>query len=169
MLTVDLGRLQRAGKLEVEGLLVPDDPALADLEARLTEPLQVRLEAHQAGPDVVVRGRMQGELELECARCLKPVRRTLNEEVTLLYVEGVDEVAAEDQEVYALPDTGWTLDLEPALREHLVLAAPTHALCREDCRGLCPTCGADRNEAPCECEASEVDDRWAALRRLGSE
>lgn len=169
MLTVDLGRLQRSVKLEIEGQLDPDDPALADLNLRLAEPLQVRLEAHQAGPDVLVRGRMRGELELECARCLKSVRHTLDEEVTFLYVEGVDETAAEDQEVYPLPETGWTLDLGPALREHLVLAAPAHVLCREDCRGLCPTCGTDRNEAPCECEASDVDDRWAALRRLGSE
>ncbi len=169
MLTVDLGRLQRAGKLELEGHLDPDDPVLADLDPRLATPLHLRLEAHQAGPDVVVRGRMQGEVDLECARCLKPVRHTIDEEVTLLYVEGVDEAAAEDQEAYLLPETGWTLDLGPALREHLALAMPGHVVCREDCRGLCPTCGTDRNEAPCECEASDEDDRWAALRRLGSE
>ncbi len=169
MLTVDLGRLQRVGKLEIEGQADPDDPALADLDIRLATPLQVRLEAHQAGPDVVVRGRMWAELELECARCLKQVRREFDEEVTFLYVEGVDDVAAEDQEVYPLPETGWTLDLGPALREHLVLAAPAHVLCREECKGLCPTCGADRNEAPCECVVSDEDDRWAALRRLGSE
>jgi|SRR5690554_162889 len=169
MLTVDLGRLQRSVKLEIKGQVGPDDPILADLSFRIAEPLQVRLEAHQAGPDVLVRGRMRGELELECARCLEPVRHTLDEEVTFLYVEGVDEAAAEDQEVYPLPATGWTLDPGPALREHLVLAAPAHVLCREACRGLCPTCGTNRNEAPCECEASDVDDRWAALRRLGSE
>ncbi len=169
MLTVDLGQLQRAQRLEIDGQVDPGDPLLADLEFGLTTPLTVQLEAHQAGPDVLVRGRMQGEVELPCARCLTPVRRMLDEEVTLLYVEGVDEVAAEEQEVYPLPEKGWTLDLGPALREHLVLAAPRHALCREDCRGLCPTCGADRNEAPCECGASTVDERWAALRRLGTE
>ncbi len=169
MLTVDLARLQRAVRLEIDAQVDPSDPLLAGADARLAGPLDVRLEAHQAGADVVVRGWLRGALELDCARCLKPVRQELDEEITLLYVEGVDPAAAEDQEVYALPEKGWTLDLGPAIREHVLLAAPRFAVCREACRGLCPTCGADRNEVTCDCGESMVDERWAALRRLGSE
>lgn len=169
MLTVDLGQLQRAVRLEIEAQVDPSDSLLAGTDVQLARPLDVRLEAHQAGADVVVRGRLRGELALSCVRCLKPVRRELDEEITLLYVEGLDEVSAEDQEVYALPEKGRTLDLSPAIREHVLLAAPRFAVCREACRGLCPTCGADLNEETCECGESKVDERWAALRRLGSE
>ena len=169
MLTVDLGQLQRAVRLDIEARVDPSDLVLADPDVRIAGPLAVWLEAHQAGADVVVRGRLRGELELACGRCLKPVRQELDEDVTFLYVDGVDDVAAEDQEVYPLPEKGWTLDLGPAIREHVLLAAPRFAVCREACKGLCPTCGADLNETTCECGESKVDERWAALRRLGSE
>ena len=169
MLTVDLGQLQRAVRLDIEAQVDPSDLLLAGTDVQLAAPLDVRLEAHQAGADVVLRGRLRGELALSCARCLKPVRQELDEEITFLYVEGLDETAAEDQEVYPLPERGRTLDLRPAIREHVLLAAPRFAVCREGCRGLCPSCGADLNEKTCECGESKVDERWAALRRLGSE
>lgn len=169
MLTVDLGQLQRSSRLEIDARVDPADPLLAGGDVRLAVPLAVQLEVQQAGADVVVRGRLTGEVEIACARCLKPVRQKLDEEITLLYVEGLDPAAAEAEEVYPLPERGRALDLGPAVREHLLLAAPRFALCDEACRGLCPSCGAELNETTCECGESEVDERWAALRRLGSQ
>lgn len=169
MLTVDLGQLQRASRLEIDAQVDPADPLLAGSDVRLSQPLEVRLEAQQAGADVVVRGRVAGAVEIACARCLKPVRQVLDEEVTFLFVEGLDPAAAEAEEVYPLPEKGHILDLGPAVREHVLLGAPRFAVCEEACRGLCPGCGADLNETTCECGTSEVDERWAALRRLGSQ
>ena len=59
-----------------------------------------------------------------------------------------------------------SLDLRPAVREEWLLAAPAFVLCREDCKGLCPRCGADLNEGPCSCTKTEIDPRWASLAAL---
>jgi uncharacterized protein len=168
MLTVDLGLLQRARRLEINERIGPESPLLAGSEARLAEPLAVQAEVQQAGADVVVRGRMSGVVEVDCRRCLKAVRQTLDEELTLLYVEGLDPLEAERQEAYPLPEKGRVLDLGAAVREHVLLAAPRFALCDAACKGLCPKCGVDLNDTTCACRESMVDERWAALRRLGS-
>lgn len=169
MLTVDLGALQRAVRLEIDAQVDPGDLLLAEAGVALVTPLVVRLEAQQAGADVVVRGRMHGEIEVACSRCLASVRVPLDEDVTLLYVAGLGPTEAEDQEAYPLPEKGRDLDLGPAIREHVLLAAPRFALCREACRGLCPHCGTDLNVSTCDCERTGEDERWAALRRLGSQ
>src|SRR5690606_33050553 len=102
---------------------------------------------------------------LSCRRCLVPVEFDLDETVTWLFREGISEAEAEAEEVYALPEKGRELDLVRALREQVMLAVPEFVSCAEACRGLCPRCGANRNQVDCGCEEPEVDDRWAALRR----
>lgn len=169
MLTVDLGQLQRGQQLEIDARIGTESPLLAGSEVTLVGPLEVKAEVQQAGADVVVRGRFGGRVEVACRRCLAAVQVTLDEELTLLYVDGLDPVEAEAQEAYALPTKGTVLDLGPAVREHVLLAAPQFALCDSACKGLCPSCGADLNETTCTCAESTVDERWAALRRLGSE
>jgi uncharacterized protein len=68
--------------------------------------------------------------------------------------------------VYLIDSAAIELDLRPAIREQWILAAPTFALCREDCRGFCARCGADLNAGPHECVHEEADPRWEALRKL---
>ena len=70
---------------------------------------------------------------------------------------------AEEDDVVPLPAGARSVDLRPAIREEWLLAVPAFALCREDCLGLCLTCGADRNTGACKC-APAIDPRWAALR-----
>ncbi len=169
MLKVDLGRLERQRRLRLDAELAADDPIWAGTGIDLARPLAVRLEAQQAGRDVVVRGRLEGEATLECRRCLTAVRVPIEEEVAVLYQADLDAVEAEAAEVYALPARGPELDLTPMVREQVVLAVPAFAVCAETCRGLCPTCGKNLNEGPCDCEPTGTDDRWAALRKLKSE
>ncbi len=61
---------------------------------------------------------------------------------------------------------GDQIDLAPAVREYVLIELPDGPLCRDDCAGICPECGADRNEAPCECDTSVRDERWSALDDL---
>jgi uncharacterized protein len=166
MLKLDLGRLEQLRRLAIEGEIAPGDPVWAGMEAELQGPVTARLDAQQAGADVVVRGRVAGSVALECRRCLKPLVVPVETEVTLLFRAGVDEREAEDEEVYALPARGGELDLREPLREQFLLALPQFVVCDEGCRGLCPTCGVDRNEVSCDCSASAVDERWGPLRRL---
>jgi uncharacterized protein len=98
----------------------------------------------------------------ECRRCLKQVSGQLRCEVREMYrPRGSSEGPDEDEETYALNSDH--LDLEPLVRDALLLELPLAPLCRERCLGLCPACGADRNEGPCGCPEPAGDPRWAAL------
>jgi len=101
----------------------------------------------------------------ECRRCLTDITVPVTEEIHLFFAEEGDETAEDDPDVYPIDATARELDLRPAIRESFSLAAPQYVLCREDCQGLCPTCGADRNAGDCGC-APTSDNRWDALRSL---
>ena len=168
MLIVDLGRLEREGRVRVRKDIEPDDPIWSDLEFRFSEPVRVDLEAQQVLRDVLVQGTVKTTVYHECRRCLEPVSVPIAEDVSMFFQAGVPEEQAEAEEVYALPERG-DLDLSQAVREQVALAVPRFVLCREDCRGLCPTCGTNLNESSCDCVVEEIDDRWAALRRINFE
>lgn len=119
------------------------------------------LEAIDGG--VLVRGKMSGEFEAECRRCVKPVRQPFSFSSSELYRPPADVW----EEGYVVKDT--SVDLEPMVRDAVGLGLPTSPLCREDCKGLCPRCGADLNEDPCSCTEEEVDMRWSALKELAKD
>ncbi|MEJ2184606.1 MAG: DUF177 domain-containing protein [Gemmatimonadota bacterium] len=166
MLTIDLGRLARDGIAEIEAAVPVDDPLWADTELRPGGALEVRARAQQAGGDVVVQGRFQGTLETECRRCLTPLAVVMEGTLSLVYRPAG---AANDEDGYVLPARGRDLDLREAVREDVLLAAPRYAVCREDCKGLCPRCGKNLNEGPCSCTDEEADERWAPLLKLKDE
>jgi uncharacterized protein len=169
MLKVDLGLLARQRRAEIDGELAPDDPVWEGTGVAFDGPVELQLDVQQAGADVVVRGGMQGTARLECRRCTAPVRFALDEELTLVYRTGLTAAEAEAEEVYALPARAQELDLTPALREAVLLAVPEYVNCSEECRGFCPRCGTNLNQASCECVVEDEDPRWAALRRLRTE
>lgn len=149
MLVVDLRNLGR-GPAETRGTIEPGNPALEGLDIELAEPLEVTGRIQATGPDEYLwRGRLEGAVRQECVRCLTEMEQRLDVPVTAYFTDDVD--AADDPDRYPLPDTGSKLDLTQAVRENLVLAVEAFPTCREDCAGLCPTCGADLNRGACEC------------------
>ena len=117
----------------------------------------VMLEAVREG--VLASGRVTALWEAQCRRCLGAVHGSLTVEVRELY-----EPDPTEGESYALSNE--QVDLEPLVREAVLLDLPQAPLCRDDCQGLCPTCGVDLNEGPCSCVADDRDPRWAALDAL---
>ena len=91
----------------------------------------------------------------QCRRCLEPAAGTVSVKVRELYTDDGD-----GDETYPLH--GDELDLEPLVRDAVLLELPPAPLCRPDCQGLCPRCGANRNDEACDC-TEELDSRWAAL------
>lgn len=170
MLTLDLARLMREGTLPVEAD-VPSDHALLDgLRIGLDGPLRVRLTATSAGTgEIVVRGRLEATLDMQCRRCLEPVQVAWNEKITWVYAP-FDELETDDEtDVRPLPASVSVLDLKDAVREELFLGADHYVVCDEACKGLCPVCGVNRNQETCACILEERDPRWDALRALKSE
>ncbi len=107
-------------------------------------------------------GSLRGDASGTCRRCLVDVQVTVEEPLQLLFAEtGLDE--ADEDDVVLLPVGARELDMRPAVREEWLLAVPGFVLCREDCKGLCASCGADRNTDACGC-APAPDARWAGLR-----
>ena len=153
MLRVDLRDLNR-GPVETVGRLEPDDPVFAGLELDLIGPVSVEGRLQATGPgEYFWRARLQADVRGDCRRCLTDVVRHVDEHVDVLFSDDPD--AAEDPAVYLLPPAAGVIDLGEAVREELALAVEPYPVCREDCAGLCPRCGADLNAGACACAPAE--------------
>jgi uncharacterized protein len=120
---------------------------------------------------VKVSGRVAARLQLECDRCLKLVELAVDSRFTLEYVtaedyqaQQVDELTEADLDLSIFD--GEVIDIDELVTEELLLAVPDHVLCNDNCKGICPVCGVDRNSVDCECQTAEVDPRWAGLKEL---
>lgn len=135
-------------ELAVSNAWVPDGTEVA---------FEGRLEAAIGG--LVVLGRVSAPWEGVCRRCLGTARGVLDIQVRELTSD------EPDPELGYRVTADW-LDLEPIVHDACILELPLAPLCREDCQGLCPRCGANRNSEPCSCEDVPADPRWAALAGL---
>lgn len=126
--------------------------------------LDLRLESVSEG--VLVSGTVAGPVQGECGRCLRPITDSLVVTIQELYAyaNSITEATTDEDEVGRLQ--GDLIDLEPALRDAVVLALPTNPLCRQDCPGLCPDCGVHWDELPAGHGHQQVDPRWAGLSKM---
>lgn len=152
MLRVDI-RALRDGAVPTEGVVEASDPAFQGLDLHLVGPVGVTGTLQGAGSGAyrwvgLVRGTVKGE----CGRCLAEVETPFEARAEALYTTSAE--AADDPGVYLLPEPVSVIDLTGAIREEVALAAPAYLLCRPDCAGLCPQCGADLNLGPCGCARS---------------
>jgi len=132
---------------------------------------EAKLDLYGDDEGVFARGTFRGWLEVACGRCLGVVKVEIDEQLAVSFLpkERIPEDDPEDVEVTEddedlFPYEGEVVDLEPLLREQLLLAIPYSPLCRVACKGLCATCGTDMNDNPCQCEQSSIDPRLAALK-----
>jgi uncharacterized protein len=164
MLSFDIRELEHQA-IKVDGDLPVDDPVWAEGDPVPAAPLHATGRLSKAGAGRYYwSGRIEGTASEACRRCLAAVSVPVSEDVHALFVEAGDEVA-EDPDAYRLPSHAQVIDLRPAIREQWLLGMPSFVLCREDCKGLCPRCGADLNAGPCSCPPV-TDSRWEALRSL---
>lgn len=165
MLSFDIRSLE-SHAAHVSGSLAPDDPIWEEGDVRPAEPIKVEGRLSQAGASrFYFSGRVHGKTDVPCRRCLKEVEVFVDEDAHFIFSsEGED--AADDPDVYPFDPLAVTLDLRPAVRETWLLAAPAYALCREDCKGLCPNCGTDWNNGACDCVPVATESRWDALRAI---
>ena len=149
-------------------------------EAEQTAPLSAEgraevLHEHRGPKEIVsdirLKGHWSGQFEVPCARCVEPVPTPLEGDFDLIFRPlGVDagpqerSISAVETEIgYYQKDS---LLLEDVLREQVLLSLPVRTLCKEDCKGLCPRCGENRNSQACSCAEGPSDPRWEALADL---
>ena len=124
-----------------------------------------------SGGEIRIQGKFSGTMETDCDRCLAVTSLPLDTGFDLFYRPPLedpeaDEVKIDEGEAEIGFYEGLGLELADVIKEQVLLALPMQRTCREDCQGICPVCGANRNEAPCDCHVKPADDRWAALRNL---
>jgi uncharacterized protein len=119
-------------------------------------------------------GRLASTLELSCVRCLEPFSVEIREDLDLMYLPQSENVAADGEHDRGLGDEELAvafyrdeeIDLGQMIREQIILALPMKPICRSECQGLCPDCGANRNVQVCACVRDTVDPRWQSLKSL---
>lgn len=164
--TRELGRRPGSQRQVSRTVPAPADLGIEVLSVTEGSPveLDLRLEAVMEG--VLVTGTARASVDGECARCLEPIHDEVEVTFQELFVYDEGDLS-EDEEISTLEDD--LLDLEPLLRDAVVLALPFQPLCAEDCPGLCPDCGARLADDPDHAHEAAVDPRWAALARLQDE
>lgn len=126
--------------------------------------LDLRMESVSEG--VLVSGTVHAPIRGECGRCLRPISETVEVPIQELYAyeHSTTDETTDEEEIGRIQ--GDLIDLEPALRDAVVLALPANPLCRVDCPGLCPECGVPLDELPSDHSHEQADARWAALSKL---
>lgn len=162
--------------VDVRGLLgkpgsarrVKKEERIEGLEGQLgrvpaEDPVRMELLLESVVEGILASGPVSGRMRLSCARCLVEFDQDLRVDVSELFVEGEPGEDARDEDTY--PVREGAIDLEPMIRDAVLLTIPFSPLCRSECRGLCERCGGDRNRGECTCTEA-TDPRWSALAGL---
>lgn len=167
---IELAQLEGA-KGEFGHEYQPGELVLDDERLRIVEGPTVAGRVRRDGTKVKLAAKVEGKVEVECDRCLKPITLPVSSNVKLDYMTTADyksqhavELGEEDLNVTVFD--GETIDIDALVAEELQLAIPDQTLCTVDCKGICSVCGANKNATDCNCETKEVDPRWAGLKDL---
>lgn len=146
----------------------------ADGDFEFVAPIRTRLRAFQVRGMIEVEGKVETLLRQSCSRCLEEYEEKLCASFSLTYVtempevtdDSGDEIEISAEEMGLIHFEGEEIDLRAAIQEQIVMALPLRPLCRQECKGLCPQCGANLNEADCGCGATDFNIKFAALKGL---
>jgi uncharacterized protein len=176
MLVINVSRIPPDG-LEIDETLQRGEVHLEGEDSFTLAPggrLECRLERGE-DDSVHVRGKLSARLSLQCGRCLEPFLLPVEQDLDLFYLrrrageagEEEDEVELADRDMVIAYYDGDELDLGEMVREQFFLTVPLKRLCRAECAGICPTCGANRNATRCQCAPEETSaSPFGSLRKL---
>jgi uncharacterized protein len=167
---LDLSRL-RSGAEHIERRYEPGELARSGDDFHAISPVTLTVDVRKDGQKIRLAGRVAGAVEIECSRCLEPFTIPVDVKFDTLFLPSTANTGEAEQQVEE-DDLGVAyykddqIDLGEVIREQLYLAMPMKPLCREDCLGLCPVCGGNKNRETCECQPQWVDPRLEPLRKL---
>ena len=140
-------------------------------ECHFLAPLWIHLTVAREFDHIRVNGRVETSLRLDCARCLAEFRVNINSPFTIFYMRAAglpqdEDVELAENDLISSTYEGDEIDFASEIAEQVMLEIPFKPLCREDCRGLCPNCGAELNVAECSCGRNDASFRFSALKDL---
>jgi uncharacterized protein len=136
------------------------------LDDRFDRDVEVEASVEKANRQMLVKIETRAGGRFVCDRCLDEFRQDFRSQHVIVFVQGVEppEDLQQNQEIQYLPPDVNIVDLGEDVRQYLILSVPLKMLCKEDCAGLCPMCGNNRNTTPCSCTVEDSDPRWATLK-----
>lgn len=164
MIKINVAEIQKkmVGEKSLKFELSAQELEITSEDLEITTPVKLVGTMSNVGDVLLLQANMSARVKRMCGRCLKEFSAdTRAEVVEKFYPKGTEQIE-DDAFVY---DSD-VIDITEPLRESLLLAEPIQALCKQDCRGLCPVCGADLNDGDCGCDRFAVDPRLAALKQF---
>jgi len=154
-----------AGEIEYDAALKQSSVLHAEGAAELV---------NHALSEIRIRGSLSVTIEAPCDRCLETASFPVRKDFDLLYYPSDEYEAAGEEEIRHTESEvayyeGDRLNLSEILREVVLLALPMQMVCSESCKGICPSCGQNRNLRECDCHVEAADDRWSKLKALRAE
>jgi uncharacterized protein len=167
---LDVSRMRSAHD-RIERTYSPADFGDGEQDYAVVAPVRLAFDIHKDKDQFRLIGRVATTLRLACGRCLDHFDRPVDLEFELLYLPhahnvGEGELEVEEDDLATAFYRDEVIDLGQLMREQFYLALPMKPLCREECKGLCPVCGANRNQVACTCETTWEDPRLAGLKAL---
>jgi uncharacterized protein len=138
-------------------------------EVRLDSPIEVTISYYRAGTELFFSGGLHSSALAVCARCAEEFDLDCERDFRFVLAPrsiGLNEAGLREEDLEFSTYEGDYVDLSPLISEQLLLSLPSHLLCHDECRGLCPRCGINLNHAQCDCATEFADSRFAALRGL---
>ncbi|MFZ5998837.1 MAG: YceD family protein [Nitrospirota bacterium] len=154
-----------------EGIDLELDEHLRTESVKILSPVHASLRIDKVGSEVLVKGTVDADVELQCSRCLKGFTMHIQSPLNVVY-DPAEMISREENYKLASDelDTGFyrqdELDTDELLHEQLLLNIPMKPLCDPECKGICPRCGTDLNVSGCTCEIKEIDSRLKVLEQL---
>jgi len=166
MMRVKVGKIKDipGEVMRVETKVPPGVMEDGNEEVVFTQPLRLELELTGTGSAILAEGTVKTAVQLSCARCLKPFSLPIEAPFGETYYPAGPEQKIHREEWISFEDE--VIDLRPEVMETILIALPMKAVCREDCRGLCPSCGQNLNTGDCNCRHEKIDPRLAVLMDL---
>jgi uncharacterized protein len=169
-MNLDLTQFRQA-ETDVTRQYEPEEFEGRTSQFKVVAPVDLRFRVHKDKDRYRLVGQVATTLEQTCSRCLEPFRQTIDVPFDVRYLPQSENLGVEDREVEEddLSDAFYRddqIDLRQLMEEQFYLTLPMKPLCREDCKGLCPNCGANLNETTCRCEVRWEDPRLAGLKAL---
>jgi uncharacterized protein len=141
-------------------------PEEVGLDSRFNREVQVEATLQKTSRQLYMRAEIKTGGTFTCDRCLEDFQQDITQEYGVMFVSEQDAVEGDGEEVQVIsPDTSH-IDLAEDVRQFVILGLPPKMLCREECAGLCQTCGANLNQGKCDCKNEETDSRWSDLQKI---